>query len=175
MPAPTVSPVYRSTMISAPVPRLSPYESNGTARSSERLHTPMSFSSRVSAARCSPELTSTRQRGLDKVAPTVEVPMRARYGRPGSIGDSCIHTTSIWNWSATSAGSPALVMTSPRLQSTSVARHTVTESPASALTRSTSAPSAPITTMRSTDVVTPEGRMRILSPASIEPETIRPA
>ncbi len=103
-PAPTVTLVSLSMMMKPPMSRLSAYGSNGIGRSRLTLHTPISLSSSVVAARWSRLLMSTRYFGWPIVAPTVRAPIFIRYGRPGSIASSCIHTTCASNWSATSAG-----------------------------------------------------------------------
>ena len=52
IPAPTVSLLMRSMRMNPPVSRFTAYASNGIERSSSRLHTPISLSSSVAAARC---------------------------------------------------------------------------------------------------------------------------
>ena len=133
------------------------------------LATPIALSSKVLAASFSSVLTLTWCLGDWMVAVTVCVASLSQYGRPGTNASSDIHTRVDSNWSATCVGSSALVMTSPREQSISSAKHRVTDWPATAWSRSPSN-----VAMRLIVLVLPLGRTRIASPVRITPVAIRP-
>ncbi|MOA03474.1 hypothetical protein D3C78_1229830 [compost metagenome] len=133
------------------------------------MQTPMPLSSRVLAARCSRLFTSTRCLRLAQLMPTVRQPIFIRYGRPGSIGSSSIHTRVASNWSATAGGASARASMSPRLMSISSARVRVTAWPQRASCSSPAVPKMPLTTL-----CWPEGRARTRSPTRMLPAAMLP-
>ena len=169
-PAPTVTFVSLSMMMKPPVSRFSAYGSNGIGRSRLTLHTPISLSSSVVAARWSSvvdvdPVLRVADRDADRAGPDLH--------QVGASGQHRVlvhpHDVAPRTGRPPRRASSAAQITSPRLASISSARVSVTDWPAIASSRSPS-----IVTMRSTVLVVPDGRTRIGSPRRIVPPTIRP-
>src|SRR5436190_21764496 len=79
---------------------------------------------------CSMVLTLTVYFGAWTVAETVWVPSLSQYERPTWRASSAIHTMVDSNWSDTSGGLSAAAITSPREQSISLSKHSVSDWPA---------------------------------------------